>query len=460
MLTDDPGVTDAIASLHCIRSLSIESSYTAACSLISKIGSPLRKLDLSCFQCGSDVEYSWYPAAFRGSFSRLARTLQELSFSSLFVDLDIIQRLHLQEFDRPAPPLSSWQQYPAVRSLSVKFFTGRLLLEPLQHLFPALDRTLSVGIPNMTDSPEDTFLDARAINLRVQDVNNSGDGSRPARGWTKLDRVDCGPAVLYILALRCPIRFAVINGIYRMHGPELERDWLSVSLRENPVPRLSLGLRLENELAGLRGVFGPEMGATLTHLTLALNTNNRITYWPDPPPEISYGWRELLDKVLSSLAPLRKLTHLRLALHSESTDDAASDTFEPLTPEQELQRAVHPSLFDFDGTAGALARLLSASLRFLSLTTSGRFLRLHPDTYAGDLITPHLPYGKDWAVSRAWSVSFAGHNVDADGVQNGPPSEPILVELRDEEAEKIMRREELILPDGSYEKPWLTPDAD
>ncbi|KAM5544155.1 hypothetical protein V8D89_002204 [Ganoderma adspersum] len=437
---EHPGVIDAIVSIRSLRSLSIESTDAVAVSFISKTCAPLRILDVSSsFQEVEKVQFCWYPAAFRDSFSRLAPTLQELSFRFLFVDPDIIQEIHREDFNRPAPPLSSWEQYPSLRSLSVRCLVGRLLLEPLQHLFPALDGTFSLALTDLR-RPEDTFPDILAINRRRR--------PRP-RGWTKLDRVACGPAAFYILALCCPIRLAIIEGILGVYAPHLERDWIAVSLRENPVARLTLGLRLDDELVGLDGLFGPEMGATLTHLSLTLETE-KIGRWPDPLPPVGYSWGELLDKVLSSLEPLHKLTHLRIIIHSESPEHADSDAFEPFTPAEYFQRAIHPSIFDYQGTARALARPLP-SLQFLSLTTCGRFFLYEEDR---DPITQVLPQPKRWAASRAWSVPK--RNADA-GLQNGEPS---LVELQDEEAEDIIEREELVLPDELYNKAWLAPHVD
>ena len=146
------------------------------------------------------------------------------------------------------------------------------------------------------------------------------------------------------------------------------------------------------------------------------------------------------DKVPSSLGSLHKVTHLRIVIYSQSKVDAATDLPVPLTPSRGLARAVHPSRFDFKGTAAALARPLP-SLRFLSLTTCGRFVGPYEDDR--DLATILPPHVKQWATSRAWSV--AQPNVD--GMQDDSESEPTFVELGEEAAEAIIRREELILLD-------------
>ena len=140
------------------------------------------------------------------------------------------------------------------------------------------------------------------------------------------------------------------------------------------------------------------------------------------------------DGTRALLRPLHRLTHLHVAFRSESYEDAESHA---RAPSEELARALHPSMFDFQGTAAALAvaRRLP-SLRVLVLTTCGYFAR---DETVAD-VTQKAATGKVWSVSRAWRVSVADGG-DGDGGTT-------LVELQDEEAEGIVSREELGLPDA------------
>lgn len=267
-LTEDPGVIDAIASIPSLRSLSIQSTAAHALALVRKVRTPLRALGLWCFYAAGseDDEFNWYPTAFQDTLSHLAPSLKKLSFHELVVDPDIIQELQGSDAEGAVPPISSWMQYPAVRSLSVNYFTGMLLLEPLQHLFPALDGTLSVGQIDV-GYPEDTLADMREVNQLAQEgENGSGSGA-----WRKLDRVICPPVGFYLLCLRCPVRLAIIDGTDLYYDLEVVQRCIAVSLSENPVPHLTLCLALDDGLGLFRGLLPPELGNTLTHLTLVLD---------------------------------------------------------------------------------------------------------------------------------------------------------------------------------------------
>ncbi|KAM5544154.1 hypothetical protein V8D89_002203 [Ganoderma adspersum] len=427
-LVEDPGIINAIGSIQSLRSLSFATPSVIVLNIVSNIGAPLHKLDLeSCFYDGAD--FSWYPTAFQNSLSRQAPTLEEVVFHELIVDPEKIQKLQNYQ-DPQTQPFSGWTQYPAVRTLNVQYFTGRLLLGPLQHLFPGVDNTFSMdGVDLEYDI--DTYDDMRAANWHAQYIED-GDDSRP-RGWT-----------FYILALRCPIRFAMIDGIDSMGGPEDDQGWLAVTLGQNPIPHLTLCLSLDDKLEVFDELFGPELAAVLTHLTLALDTIPRSR--SDSPFSVRFGWDELSDNVLSSLESLHRLTHLRLVIHSESTENADTEVSESvlLTPSEGLERAVHPSMFDFQGTADLLAQRLP-SLQFLLLTSCGDFVSRGNDRYAATAVVT-----KRWAVSRAWSVA----EPDADEMQD---EEPMLVELGKDEAEAITRREELILPRGC--KDWFLAEV-
>ena len=154
-LTKDPSVIDAIASVQSLRSLFIQTPSVVALDLISKLRAPLRKLVPWCFY-GDGVVFNWCSPSFQESLSHLAPTLEKLSFHELIVDPQRVQGL--QDLQVQEQSFASWIQYPAVHSLSVHFSVGRLLLEPLQHLFPAVDGTFSVECIDY-DYPTDTFSD-------------------------------------------------------------------------------------------------------------------------------------------------------------------------------------------------------------------------------------------------------------------------------------------------------------
>ncbi|PIL28003.1 hypothetical protein GSI_09854 [Ganoderma sinense ZZ0214-1] len=164
-------------------------------------------------------------------------------------------------------------RYPVVRSFSAISLIGALLLDRLwQHLFPALDGTLSLGDFDTGTSrcSEDAI---RAANRCAQDAG-------PERAWNKLDRVICDAQMLYVLALRCPVRLAMIDKgsagavHYAAHAP--------------------------------------------SHLTLCL-VYNRKDSWRTPGDAADLAqlqWDDLpLRTLLSVLRPLRNLTHLRAFIY-------------------------------------------------------------------------------------------------------------------------------------------------
>ena len=278
-LADDPGVVDAIASIQSLRSLSVQSAAAHALALVRKVRAPLRTLELCCFyRDGLRDNFAWHPREFQDPLAHLAPTLEELGFHELVVP------------EVPVAMLASMPQYPAVRSLSVESLAGKLLLAPLQHLFPALDGTLSVG--QIYFDYEDVCTALRAVNQRAQ-ADDDADAPGPSPGrWTKLDRVVCGAVAFYVLALRCPVRLAVLNARDKDHTPEFVRQCVAVALRENPVPRLALCVALDEGLAMLDGMFGRELAAALTHLVLGLDVvvGSRVLAEP-------FGWGALLVRI-------------------------------------------------------------------------------------------------------------------------------------------------------------------
>ena len=197
-LNEDQSIIEAVASVPSLRSLSFSSNSVDALSFVRKVSAPLRELHFWCYFADKlpdnpDGEFNWYPVVFQDSLLHLAQSLEVLGFHRLIVDPNKFQEL--QNANVPVPPFSSWMQYPAMRSLSVNHLRGRLLLEPLQHLFPALDGTFSLDHIR-GPYPEDVLSGMRVANQRAQ--KNAG-------AWRKLDRVICPAAAFYILGLRCPV---------------------------------------------------------------------------------------------------------------------------------------------------------------------------------------------------------------------------------------------------------------
>ena len=172
------------------------------------------------------------PAVLEQFFPRgLMRTLEELKLDQFTVDIP--GGICLQSLANTcSPSVLNMAQYPAVRSLSVESLHGRPLLDVLQHIFPALDGTLSLGGFGIGHGEETHYDILREANRRSQEIGVDG----VSHAWKKLDRFVCDAHVLYILGLRCPIRLVMIE-----HALMHEKGrYLAHALRENPIPRLKL----------------------------------------------------------------------------------------------------------------------------------------------------------------------------------------------------------------------------
>ena len=188
---------------------------------------------------------------------RFAPNLKKLELSKFVVDSERIPEVM---WNLPTlPSVFTLTYYPAVRSLSVAHFMREPLLDHLQHLFPALEGTLSLGV---LDSWMDEvyYPDIRIANQRVQQA-------AVACAWKRLDRVVCDGRMLYVLGISCPIRLIMLDhpSLYT----EL-RAYAAEALCENLVPQLKTTLRPSPQLNVFNTVFSPELAGTLTHLTSCL----------------------------------------------------------------------------------------------------------------------------------------------------------------------------------------------
>ena len=137
------------------------------------------------------------------------------------------------------------------------------------------------------------------------------------------------------------------------------------------------------------------------------------------------------DTILASLQPLHKLAHLRIVIQSNWP---AEEDIDRDTESDPGVSVLHPPALDFQGTATSLLRQLPL-LQSLFLTTSGYFTRCEEVT------------NERWCISGAWRV--AAHT-DLSAGCGGRDEEGTrgLVELRHEEAEAAIQREELVIPDA------------
>ncbi|KAI1786466.1 hypothetical protein LXA43DRAFT_1099167 [Ganoderma leucocontextum] len=410
--------TTTLSSLH---SFSIRGVSIDALKFLPQFHTPLRALGIHSENIPVG---SRYPTVLEEFIPRIiVQTLEELQLDKLEFDPhDILIQVPGNSL---MPSVLDVMPYSAVRSLSVASFRGKPLLDRLQYLFPALDSTLHFGGLDMW-SVQDSYADLRAANQRSQDGPCSG-------AWKKLDQVVCGPAALYVLGLRCPIRLAIIH-IHR--GSVDQYHYAAEALRENPVPRLQL--MLYHGPGMLDRLFSPEQAERLTHFMLCLSYGDNYESSPqgqrdadvEDTPQVQ--WDDVLSNLISGLQPLHKLTHLRIIIGANIY--VHKDAPSPFRPrEGRYAHPFRPSMSDFEETATALARILP-SLQNLFLTTSG---------FLSSWAARSTDGGRDWQpyesyINHGWRIAALG----TDGLPDGERS---VVELHEEVTNTIIRKEELVL---------------
>ena len=244
----DLDVARTIAALPNLRSLTLFCSNMCRPVLLNELRIPLRALSL----WGYDKEVHFYhPATLETVLPRLATNLEKLEIGGFVVDPE-----ELLECGLAPTSVFALTQYPTVRSLFLLLY-GAPVLDHLQYLFPALDGTLAFKSPQFpVNNPLETHTAIRTANHRMQESSSS-------RPWRQLHRIACQPLMLYLLALRCPIKHVLLDAMGVPLGP-----YAVDALRENPVPHLKLTIR--HEFPAFDYLFTPELAGTLTHLTLIL----------------------------------------------------------------------------------------------------------------------------------------------------------------------------------------------
>ncbi|PIL29924.1 hypothetical protein GSI_07834 [Ganoderma sinense ZZ0214-1] len=441
--TDDPRVTDAIAGIQSLCSLSILGTSVHALDLLRQVRAPLHELNIGF---SNDQIDFWSPAALEMFVPRhLPPILEKLELCNFVTDLDDPQLQNLFGIVSSSQPYRSMTTYPLVRSIRSIFLLQRPLLDHLQHFFPALDGTLSIGLLDAS-VPEDTYPAVRALNQLAQEGGQGpSSGSRPRPMWKKLDRVVCDPQMFYVLGLRCPIRLVMLDYCSPL---ALARRCVEPALRENPVPRLKISFALTEGRDVLDGLFSPELARVLTHLTLVLEfaTDGGPGSMADAETVAHLRWADLLDTLVSRLHPLHKLTHLRLVVHSNIHHDPSC----PVAYSDAFVRETRPSAFDFAAAAARLARPLPA-LRCVFVATSAYVAEPErdPDTDV-EARSPSYRFWKmldRWYEPRGWRVDQFD---SGSGLAREGEGGPVLVELREDVAEAIMEDEELVLSEADH----------
>ncbi|KAM5543667.1 hypothetical protein V8D89_002918 [Ganoderma adspersum] len=279
----------AITAIPNLRSFTVRGESIDALVVLPRFRVPLRMLGIHSSNIPGAARY---PAFLQQFFPRaIVPTLEVLELDRFTVGLHGGVQAPANVFNLPS--VLDMMPYPAVRSLFVGYFEGKPLLNLLHHLFPALDDTLCLGSLNMRD--EETYSNIRAANHRSQERDVDG----VSHAWKKLDRVICDAPMLYVLGLRCPIRLVMIEfGLFDQHS-----RYAAHALRENPVPRLKISVN--HDLGTTFGeLFSPELGKTLTHLTLCLFYSNDHESTPSQE-----GDELMWDKVLVSTISMHATTH-------------------------------------------------------------------------------------------------------------------------------------------------------
>ncbi|KAI1794294.1 hypothetical protein LXA43DRAFT_1116179 [Ganoderma leucocontextum] len=363
--------------------------------LLHDVRAPLRMFGV---HCPNPTGRHWSPAARRLEefLHRFAPTLEKLELCNLFIDPN-----DTRDISTPSRSVFRMTQYPAVRSLSVCSLEGVLLLDPLRH-------TSSQHSTTYCPSTGSGRVPARSLMLISAPPTNVhktaiADGSRCCAG-KKLDQAVCGVEMFYVLGLRCPIRLVMLN-----RCSAHRKQYVVESLRENPVPRLKLSLRVSHALHELHGLFSPELGRTLTHLTLVLMDDQSTS------ERVMDADRDKMH-MISSLLPLDKLTHLRVVIHCNVYDHPPKPN-----AHSKFMHALSRHSLDFEEPAASLVRLLPF-LQYVFLTTSAWI-----GDYSHNTERRHVDY--------AWRVA----EPDTYQMQN---RKPMLVDLADE---VVIRKGELVL---------------
>ncbi|KAM5543669.1 hypothetical protein V8D89_002920 [Ganoderma adspersum] len=342
-------IVRTIISLRSLRSVSIYGSFESLVVMLAYECCPsLRKLAI--YFPPADGTQVWSPRTMKRLLPRFPATIQELKFGNFAVDQDDLQ------IANPIPPSSASdiKQYAGVRSLYVDRFVGLPLLGHLQHVFPALD-----------DVPDNEYAGLRDMNQRAQDGEG---GALHARSWKKLDRLVCNAPMLYVLGLRCPVRLLTLD-----RCPVRVLRYVADAIRENPVPRLKLELLLGDELRGIDTLCSPEL-AGLVYPGTGGDEAEEEAQDASAKTVARLPWTHFLDKMISALRCLHKLTHLRVVLQSDVSDRS----YQVMLDSDAFLGTVRPSAFDFAGTSTSLARSLP-SLQYVFLTTLSLVWCLPPD---------------------------------------------------------------------------------
>ncbi|PIL28832.1 hypothetical protein GSI_08877 [Ganoderma sinense ZZ0214-1] len=424
---DDPRLSAAVGELFSLRELTIY-GRTQVADFISPVRSPLTKLALSCFNPLGALD-EWTPSSpLTAALFRFAPSLETLTIQGSSI---------LLPNGPPGSRLPAFTHFHAVRSLTLNSLVALPYLPILLDLFPNLDGTMHL-ITRIQPSFHFASLSLAERYDLLRRAREENGVAQERRRWKRLERLVCDVETLFVLNLRCPIGLTIVHG-FPANADWVNRRCLVESLRDHPPTRLNLQAKGwcgsgDPELGGL---IPPEAAATLTHLTLRASylyfngVDHPRVRWDDL-------WR---DGLLPAIAALHALTHFRLIFHLEAGEGAV-----PVSPiaEDALVEDLRPTSrsrgrFNFAAAASVMADALP-SLRYCFMTNSARVSKM--EDFSIRLV-------EEWCESRAWRVGCVplGSN-DGDGGTTTVDTRGAgreLVELHDDVAETIIRREDLVL---------------
>ncbi|KAI0631113.1 hypothetical protein C8Q77DRAFT_1131354 [Trametes polyzona] len=150
--------------------------------------------------------------------------------------------------------------YPSVRSLTADILLGPWRTDVLVSKFPALDGTLDLSTPD-----GEVLLSAqRQDEIRARNVARQED-----RAWRSLDRVVGCVFLLYVLAIKCPVRRLVLSEVQSHDDAQLR-----AILGTTPPTHLKLEKEMYFGDVVSPDVFPEEVIPRLTHLVLLLRYDN------------------------------------------------------------------------------------------------------------------------------------------------------------------------------------------
>lgn len=235
-LSEHPTISAALANLPNLCELSISGQTSSPQELVRSMRSPLRSLTTDFITRGEEI--LWTPRIYHQFIGHLATTLEVLTLSHLSLN-----------DDSPSKAI----RYESLRSLSINI-DSTPLLEQLLDWAPAI---------SVLNAPEGCF---RLIESEYGDIRSRNLAIQAARGsWKGLRRLVSNPAMLYMLALSCPIQHLVVSSCHARN-----KIYITEALRGNPVPRLSLTILLKEGLSVFYGLLPPDVQSSLTHLTLCM----------------------------------------------------------------------------------------------------------------------------------------------------------------------------------------------